>query len=96
MNEKIEKLAYNLTKYAKDFDPYEFRDCYNTDEECYNSMLRHLSSKSETKALINSISCMTNEMELENRNIDNLCSRGKQIVKDLEEYQKGFDKDFEL
>lgn len=96
MNEKIEKLAYDITEYAKDYDLYEFRDCYDTEEECYNDILRYLSSESNIRDLIYVINCMNNDMDLENMNTDNLYSRGKQIVKDLEEYQKSFDKDFKI
>lgn len=48
----IEKLAHDLTKLAEDFDPYEFRDAYDTFDDGYNDVLKSLSSTEGVEGIL--------------------------------------------
>lgn len=40
-----EKLSYQIATFSRDFDPYEFDDCFDSLEECAEQVARMLDSE---------------------------------------------------
>ncbi len=49
-----EELAWKIVDYQKDFDPYEFNDCYDNDNDAYIDCLKALSNSNGIKDVIKS------------------------------------------
>lgn len=92
MQKEFENLTNDLVKYAKNFDPYEYRDVYNSDEDAYNDMKKNLSSVDGISTIIDWLSkdihYFVSENDLSNKDIKDLSDTAYKLSCRLNQYSK--------
>ena len=93
----VHELSSKICDFMDDYDPYEFRDNYNSKEEAINDIENHLFDAFQTRQYIYSLNEISKDLKDDNDlQVLGLFERSKDILKDLRDYQKNFDKDIEL
>lgn len=88
----IDTLVNDLVKYAKDSDPYEYRDLYSSDEDAFESIKKSLCTVSDVDSTIEwicgDIRHYASESDLSNKDIlDNFNTANELLIK-LNDYSK--------
>jgi hypothetical protein len=88
MNNEIEKLSDDITKFMFDFDTYEFNNNYNSYEEAYEEVKNLLSSKEETENIINNMLYINDDLKGDNDPlIKELYNRNRILIDRLREHR---------
>lgn len=94
LEKKQIELAWKMVDYGKDRDLYEFKDCYNSDEEAFDNFLPLLKSKKSLNNLLHEISedIENTEVLLENNKTDKelniFINKAYKLHRELYEYKK--------
>lgn len=99
-----ETLAVNLMDYSRDFDTYEFNDCYSSFEEAVDSTKKDLNEIHQVKSLIemlgNDIVYLANEKGLDDKEMSSLSNRAFKLINQLSVYcmmlEKEKDNNFDI
>lgn len=91
-----DELAVELMNYAKDFDTYEYRDVYDSDDDAFNDMKKNLATISGIETTIewlcNDIHYFASENDLGNHEISDLSKRAFNLLTKLNQYSKVIEK----
>lgn len=91
-----DELAVELMNYAKDFDTYEYRDVYDSDDDAFNDMKKNLATISGIDTTIewlcNDINYFASENDLGNHEISDLSKRAFNLLTKLNQYSKVIEK----
>lgn len=94
-NEKeydVDSLASDLVKYAKDSDPYEYKDLYSSDEDAFDSIKKSLCTISDVDSTIEwicaDIQHYASESDLSNNDILNYFNTANELLVKLNGYSK--------
>lgn len=91
-----DELAVELMNYAKDFDTYEYRDVYDSDDDAFNDMKKNLATISGIDTTIewlcNDIHYFASENDLGNHEISDLSKRAFNLLTKLNQYSKVIEK----
>ena len=95
-----EKLAHDLVKFYSAYDPYDFKDNYDNEEDAYNDMLIELGKLGQVRDLLYEINNILYEFDLEGINYSqfkklygNNTPRPDTIKYNLEELEKELSKE---
>lgn len=92
-----DELAVELMNYAKDFDTYEYRDVYDSDDDAFNDMKKNLATISGIDTTIewlcNDIHYFASENDLGNHEISDLSKRAFNLLTKLNQYSKILEKE---
>jgi len=92
----LDSLANDLVQYAKNFDTYEYRDVYNSDEDAFNDMKKNLATTSGIDTMIewlcNDIHYFASEKDLGNNEISDLSKEAFNLITKLNQYSKVLEK----
>ena len=70
--------------YARDFDPYEYKDIYSNDEDAFNYMKHNLLTSKDTSNMIdwlsNDINIMATEKDLSDKNMSDLSKQAFNLI----------------
>lgn len=95
-NYYVDELANSLVNYAKDYDLYDFRDNYDSDEQAFEiikkDLIRGQGIDSYIMILCENIETSALEDDLSNHEIDRLNTQAFGLVKELNQYMKVLDK----
>lgn len=98
-NEKdydIDSLVSDLVKYAKDSDPYEYRDLYSSDEDAFESIKKSLCTVSDVDSTIEwlcaDIRHYASESDLSNKDILDYFNTANELLIKLNDYSKNLEK----
>lgn len=102
----IDNLAHNLIKYAKDFDTYDFNDCYDSEEQAFEIMKKDLLNLDRTKTIIEMLGTdiidLASEKDLSDPEMSSLTDNAYNLIKQLNAYcielekTKAKDKDLDI
>ena len=88
----VNSLAKELIEYAKDSDPYEYNDIYNSDEDAFNDVKKNLYDKDSVYDLIGvlceDIRYFSTENDLSNDDILNNFKSATDLLIKLNKYTK--------
>lgn len=91
-----DELAVELMNYARDFDPYEYKDIYSNDEDAFNDMKHNLLTSKDTSNMIdwlsNDINIMATEKDLSDKNMSDLSKQAFNLLTKLNQYSKVLEK----
>ena len=98
MDNKIDfnKLAHDITDFYYDYDPYEFKDCYDNYESGLDDTRKTLLSSSGTKSIIYNLNEINNDLSNDDPQIKDLFDKSQLLLKSLNEYVKTFDNEINL
>lgn len=86
----IDNLAWNLVKYAKDFDTYDFNDCYDSDEHAFNLIKKDLCNLERAKSFIDMLGChitdLANETDLSDPEMSKITNSAFSLIKQVNAY----------
>lgn len=98
-NIEVNNLAIKLMDYSRDFDTYEFNDCYNSFGEAVDYAKRDLQNIDQAKSFIemlgNDIVYMATEKGLDDKEMSSLSSRAFKLINELSVYCKMLEKENE-
>lgn len=87
---EVDSLAKNLMDYAKDFDPYDFNDCYNSYEDAFNYAKKDLLNLERAKSFIEMLGMdiiyMASEKGLDSPEMEDLSNRAFKLIKQVSSY----------
>ena len=93
---EINEIANSLMKYLKDADSYEYNDVYENDDQALNDMKKNLSTISGVETIIESlcsdINSFASENDLSNEDILNNFKTAGDLLIELNNYAKQFEK----
>lgn len=88
----IDSLVNDLVNYAKDSDPYEFKDLYSSDEDAFESIKKSLCTVSDVDSTIEwicgDIQHYASESDLSNKDILNYFNTANGLLIKLNDYSK--------
>ena len=92
----IDSLASDLVKYAKDSDPYEYKDLYSSDEDAFESIKKSLFTVSDVDSTIEwlcaDIQHYASESDLSNKDILDYFNTANELLIKLNDYSKDLEK----
>ena len=92
-----DELAVELMNYARDFDPYEYKDIYSNDEDAFNDMKHNLLTSKDTSNMIdwlsNDINIMATEKDLSDKNMSDLSKQAFNLINKLNQHLKVLEKE---
>ena len=94
-DEKLDKLIKQEIQFEKDFDLYQFKDVYESDEDAYFDNERLLTTEEGIDGLLMMIKQYVNDMDDENDlaqepELKKVYDEGKELIKSLKEYRREF------
>ena len=100
----VDSLAKNLTDYSRDFDTYDFNDCYDNYEDAFNHNKNDLLDTERAKSFIEMLGMdiiyLASEKRLSNPEMTDLSDRAFKLINQLslycEELEKNNAKDIDL
>lgn len=91
-----EYLANSIMEYSRDFDTYEFNDCYQSFDEAVEYAKKDLQNVEQAKSFIemlgNDIVYMATEKGLDDKDMIDLSNRAYELINLLSVYCKDLEK----
>lgn len=93
MDERRKSLSNRLIEYSKDYNYYEYKDCYDTDEDAYNDYYDQLGSSKKIQNILYEIGEDFDRSDaINNEEQDEELEKLYQLHKDLFLYKKDLKK----
>ena len=92
-----DELAVELVNYARDFDPYEYKDIYSDDDEAFNDMKHNLLTSDDTSNMIywicEDIKILAIEKDLSDKDMADLSKQAFNLINKLNQHLKVLEKE---
>ena len=89
-------LAYKMCQFLYNYDPYEFRDNYETIQDAHEEFKNNLYSYANTTDYLYNMKEIAKDLSGDDPQLVSLYQEALEVIKALEEHKKTFDKDIEL
>lgn len=91
----IDELAMEITDFFYDYDPYEFKDCYEDYNEGLEETTNMLSSKNDTQKLIYNLKEINDDLSCDDdKLIKEFFDRSSKLLDELKIYEKSLKEDY--
>ena len=92
-----EKLSTKVTDFYYDYDSYEFKNNYTDYNEGLEETNRMLSTRSGTKEILYDLKEINSDLDGDDDNlIKEFHDRSSKLIRELNEYERSFDDEYEL